>query len=76
MQIAVFIIYEILIRLQELDPDLGEYLMNRKTEDGILVRTSNGSIPIPDSILLRQFNDPKSISQFELQDLLGNFKLS
>lgn len=75
MQIAVYVIYELLIRLQEINPAVGEYLMNKIIEDGILVRTTSGSIPIPDSILLRQFNDPASISQHEILGLLDAFKL-
>lgn len=47
--------------------------MNKKTVDGILVRTSTGSIAIPDSILLRQFNDPASITKYEILGLLEGF---
>lgn len=75
MQIAVYVIYELLIRVQELNPAVGEYLLNKQTDNGILVRTTGGSIAIPDDILQRQFNDPASISQHEILNLLDGFKL-
>ncbi|MGQ7856689.1 hypothetical protein ACUN24_20820 [Pedobacter sp. WC2501] len=67
-------IYELLIRLQELNPAVGEYLLNNQTDVGTLVRTISGSIAIPNDILLRQFNDPASISQHETLNLLDGFK--
>jgi len=74
MQIAVYVIYELLIRLQELNPVVGEYLFNNQTDVGTLVRTTSGSIAIPNDILLRQFNAPASISQHEILNLLDSFK--
>lgn len=76
MQISEYVIYELLIRLQELNPGVGEYVSNRKTEHGILVRTSTGVIPIPEDILLRQHSNPTGVNQQEILNLLGGFKLS
>lgn len=76
MQIPVYVIYELLIRLQELNPGVGDYMLNKKTANGILVRTSSGTINLPEEILFRQFNDPASISQLELLTLLESFRLS
>lgn len=76
MQIPVYVIYELLIRLQELSPIIGDYLQNKTTKDGILVQTSMGIISISEDILFRQFNDPSSISKLELLSLLENFQSS
>ncbi|ETZ19146.1 hypothetical protein [Pedobacter sp. V48] len=76
MQIAVYVIYELLIRLQELNPAVGEYISHKKTDDGILVRSSTGVIAMPEDILFRQFNDPATISQHEVLGLQAGFKLS
>jgi hypothetical protein len=73
MQTAVYIIYELLIRLQELKPDVGDYLSNKTTTDGIVVFTSTGKIVIPDTIILRQINTPASITTYELIILLDSF---
>ena len=73
MQTAVYIIYELLIRLQELKPDIGDYLSNKMTTDGIVVFTSTGKIAISDVILLRQINTPASITTYELIILLDSF---
>jgi hypothetical protein len=76
MQISVYVIYELLIRLQELNPAVGDYVSNKRSSDGILVRTSNGTIDIPEGILSAQFNNPSSITQNEILNLLARFKLA
>jgi hypothetical protein len=76
MQISVYVIYELLIRLQELNPAVGEYVSNKRSGDGILVRTSSGTIDIPESILSTQFNNPSLITQDEILSLLDRFKLA
>ena len=76
MQISVYVIYELLIRLQELNPAVGDYVSNKRSADGILVRTSSGTIDIPESILSTQFNSPSSITQDEILSLLDRFKLA
>jgi len=74
MQIAVYVIYELLIRLQDLNPGIGEYISNKKKDENILVRTSTGHLTIPERILQRQFHEPTAISQQEILDVLDNFK--
>lgn len=74
MHQPVYVIYELIIRLQELNPEVGEYINYRDTATGILVRTTSGNIEVPESMLLRQFNDPTSITQHEILNLLDNFR--
>ncbi|MBB5638401.1 hypothetical protein HDE68_004330 [Pedobacter cryoconitis] len=63
MQISTYVVYELISRLQELNPIVGEYLNYKSTMNGILILTSAVQIAMPDDILLQQFNDPASITQ-------------
>lgn len=74
MQIGAYVIYELLVRLQEQDPAVGDYVGNKITGNGVLVNTTTGLITMPHDILLRQFNDPTSITQHEILNLLDSFK--
>ena len=75
MEIPVYVIYELLIRLNELNPAVGDYISNKKINEGTLVRTSTGIIALSDGVLSRQFHDPSTISQHEILDLLKGFEL-
>jgi len=74
MQVAVYIFYELLIRLQELDPEIGEYSSYKKTSSGISLQTTAGNIDLPDDLVSRQFNNPEFINSSELLSVLHTFK--
>lgn len=76
MQLAVYVIYELLIRVQELNPEVGEYISYKKINGGVSVRTTNGSIEMPDGLLQEQFNNPTSIRESQILALLDSFKLA
>ncbi len=76
MQIAVYVIYELLVRLQELNPAVGEYISYKKINAGISVQTSTGLVFIPEHLLSTQFNNPAAINPSDLLSLLDSFKLS
>lgn len=76
MEIATYVIYELLIRLQELNPGVGEYVSSKKSASGVLLKTSTGTIDIPEELLNRQFHQPALVSQEEMQSMLQHFKLS
>lgn len=65
-----------LIRLQELNPGVGEYFSFKKTDTGVLVITTTGHLNIPSAVLEKQFQDPESITSDELTIILDTFKLS
>lgn len=75
MDQPVYVIYELIIRLQELNPEIGEYLNYRDTETGILVRTTSGTIELSETMLLRQFNNPTAITQHEILSMLDTLKI-
>ncbi|MEJ2880272.1 hypothetical protein [Pedobacter sp. GR22-6] len=74
MQLSVYVIYELLIRLQELNPAVGEYLSYKKISAGIKVQTTTGSLEFPDTMLDQQFHHPESVAPADLNLLLGSFK--
>lgn len=76
MEIATYVIYELLIRLQELNPGVGEYVSSKKSASGVLLKTSTGTIDIPEDLLHRQFHQPALVSQAEMLSMLEHFKLS
>jgi hypothetical protein len=69
-----YVIYELLIRLQELDPAIGEYLSYKKIKAGIAVQTTTGVLEIPDSILDLQFHNPAAILNSDLLELQSSFQ--
>lgn len=74
MEISNYVVYELLIRFQELHPDVGEYISNKKTGSGVLLRTTTGSLELPQELLYKQFKEPSLISQKEISSLLEHFK--
>lgn len=70
MQIATYVVYELLIRIKELNPDIGDFISCKKTDRGVYVQTTSGHITIPESLYHLQFEDPSKISNTELLSLL------
>jgi len=75
MEISNYVIYELLIRLQELHPGVGEYISNKKNSYGVMLTTTTGSIQLPQDLLHQQFQHPSLISPLDILSLLENFKL-
>lgn len=67
-----YVIYELLVRLQELDPAVGGYVSFKKIQAGICVQTTNGPLDIPNILLDLQFNNPVAISDSDLKNLLAS----
>lgn len=74
MQIAAYVIYELLIRLQELKPEVGEYLTYKKISGGIKVQTTKGNLEMPDTVLDMQFHHPESVMNSDLLSMIESFK--
>ncbi|WP_029276450.1 hypothetical protein [Pedobacter borealis] len=70
MQIATYVIYELLIRIRELNPEVGDFVSCRKTEKGVYVQTTSGHLTIPEILYHKQFGEPSEISTEELLSLL------
>lgn len=69
-----YVIYELLIRLQALDPAVGEYVSFKKINAGISVQTTTGPLEIPNTLLDLQFNNPAGINDTDLVELLSSLR--
>lgn len=74
MSIPVFVFYELLIRLSELNPDVGDYFSHTLLEKEVILKTTTGMIKVPLNLVKKQFADPKLIATSELSALLDQFK--
>lgn len=73
MNYPIFIFYELLIRLSEIDPEIGEYLSHNDFDHQFSIRTTNGVLSLPKDVLEKQFNDPEMLTQADLQSVVSNF---
>ena len=74
MKFPLYLYYELLVRITEFRPDVGEYLSVFAADSYVLVNTSTGFVEIPTAILYRQFNDPDTISIHEIKQLSREFR--
>jgi hypothetical protein len=70
----IYIYYELLIRLSEIIPETGDYVSNILTNEYCILRTTNGTINIPLSILQLQFDHPEQIGPEHLKIIANGFK--
>ncbi|PWS26306.1 hypothetical protein DHW03_16090 [Pedobacter yonginense] len=75
MKFPLYLYYEILIRLEEFVPNIGDYLSALEQENDCLIKTTTGQLRISKAVLMKQFNDPNLISKSELAELGQNFEL-
>jgi len=74
MSTPLYIIYELLVRLRELNPQAGEFVSCKRHHLGATVKTTTGTLEIPDKLLMLQFNDPSLISAKEMAALAVELK--
>ncbi len=73
MKLPIFIIYELIIRLQEFHENIGDYEMHYYSDYGLTIKTSSGSININKEIVDKQLLDPSLVSKDELILLANSF---
>jgi len=73
--LPTYAIVELLIRLSEEYPLIGNYKDHAFHEYGIIVKTTNGHINLPVSLVLQQFNKPGLITKAELNTVANYFKI-
>ncbi|UKT65879.1 hypothetical protein [Pedobacter mucosus] len=69
-----YIFYELLIRLAEIEPEIGYYISNTTSNGICILRTNTGTLVVPDSLLIKQSTDPNQIAKDDLYNLLKNFE--
>lgn len=75
MKFPLYIYYEILIRLEEFVPNIGDYLSASEKENECLIKTTTGQLLVPKNFLIKQFEDPNLISKSEMAQLGQDFQL-
>jgi hypothetical protein len=76
VSIPVFVFYELLIRLSELNPNVGDYFSHTLLEKEVILQTTTGLVKVPRNLLKKQFTDPRLIAESELSALISHFKKS
>lgn len=76
MNFPLYIYYELLIRLSEIESEIGHYVSSTTNEEVCILRTTNGTVKVPVNFLKRQFEDPNLINKDELVALGKDFKPS
>lgn len=74
MNFPLYIYYELLIRLSEIESEIGHYVSSTVNEEVCILRTTNGTVEVPVNFLKRQFEDPNLINKDELVTLSKGFK--
>lgn len=72
----LYVLYELLIRLTELDPMIGDFHEHKHLENGAVIKTNNGSLNVPKHILKKQFSSPSEVTEADLKRLVNEFKWS
>lgn len=65
--IPVFVIYELLSRIHQIDPKIGTYVSHQYNTSGAVIVTTTGTIRIRKAILNRQFKDPDLVLESDLR---------
>lgn len=74
MNFPLYIYYELLIRLSEIESEIGHYVSSTVNEEVCILRTTNGTVEVSVNFLKRQFEDPNLINKDELVTLSKGFK--
>jgi hypothetical protein len=74
--LPTYAIVELLIRLEKHNEAIGDYRGHAVYDTEVIVKTSGGSIILPESIITRQFESPELIVDNELASIALLFKLA
>ena len=72
--LPTYAIVELLIRLENHDPAIGDYKNHTVYDNGVTVKTTRGSITFPESLVLQQFETPEMITDDQLADIALLFR--
>lgn len=72
--LPTYAIVELLIRLENHDPAIGDYKNHTVYDNGVKVKTTRGSITFPESLVLQQFETPEMITDDQLADIALLFR--
>ena len=72
--LPTYAIVELLIRLEKYNPAIGDYKDHTEYDDGVTVKTTQGSIEFSRSLVMQQFETPENITDAELGGTAQMFK--
>ena len=64
--LPTYAIVELLIRLEKHNPSIGDYKNHTEFDNGVMVKTSGGSIEFARDLVVQQFDNPEQITETEL----------
>lgn len=74
MNIPHYIYYEILIRLTEFIPNVGDFISVKEQANESTVSTTTGYLTISNDLLFKQFKDPNLIKVEDIKSLGKHFR--
>lgn len=75
MNYPVFILHELVLRLSDVNKQIGRYWGSSFEQNECVIETTAGKIKVALDFLEKQYRDPKLISAEEVVDLTKRFEL-
>jgi hypothetical protein len=72
-ELPTYAIVELLIRLSDINPQIGNYKDHHIQDSHVIVKTTHGYIRFPHPIVMQQFNNPDLITEQQLTDIAETF---
>jgi hypothetical protein len=72
--LPTYAIVELLMRLAQFDPFIGDYKDHAAYTGGVIVKTTNGNITFSKMLISKQFEHPDRITEDELKQVAVLFK--
>ena len=67
--LPTYAIVELLMRISHYNSTLGDYKNHSIYNDGVMVKTSGGTISFPITLIMQQFENPELITEKELLEM-------
>jgi hypothetical protein len=75
MNFPLYLYYEMLVRVREVRPNIGEYQFVLVFENSVVINTTMGKVRVSKDLLLIQFKNPDLISTDQIEALASQFCL-
>lgn len=75
MKFPIFIFHELVIRLDQANPQIGRYQSHTVADETFTLLTEKGSVIVPAHFLQMQFQDPNLINNTDIAILAQNYKI-
>ncbi|HEY4322911.1 MAG TPA: hypothetical protein VGN20_02965 [Mucilaginibacter sp.] len=70
--LPTYAIVELLMRLAHYNSLVGDYKDHRIYSEGVMVKTSGGTISFPSELIMQQFENPEMISENQLLEIASS----